>query len=339
MRKLRALCLALILFTPFLNQQVAHAAWITNQISPLDVTNNAGLPSAYDLTQISFGVSDANPNNYEFFLYFAQPVTYNLFADGLGSWAAVLLDVDGDGKVDYSLETTSNIYENNTIHPGKFVNRVIATPVTSSICEVETWSNIPAKVNWIGFTIPKVCLPVPDKITVQGYSEHGTGTTSQFDYAPDQPWQISMSGAAVASPAPTPTLTPQASLLNQSINVIFTPKGIWTGMKDIFLLAESSSGLPLSWQSSTQTVCRPNLSDSAHFDLILVAPGICSISFMQAGSVKYAAAETKILSFAVSGQPTSPTAKKVTIVCKKGSLIKKVIALKPVCPKGYQKSK
>ncbi len=41
--------------------------------------------------------------------------------------------------------------------------------------------------------------------------------------------------------------------------------------------------------------------------------------------------------------PTSPTRKsgapKTTITCKKGTVVKKVIALKPVCPKGYIKLK
>lgn len=37
---------------------------------------------------------------------------------------------------------------------------------------------------------------------------------------------------------------------------------------------------------------------------------------------------------------TNPApAKKITITCKKGSLVKKVTALKPVCPKGYKRSK
>lgn len=37
--------------------------------------------------------------------------------------------------------------------------------------------------------------------------------------------------------------------------------------------------------------------------------------------------------------PTATPAKKVTIKCKKGSLIKKVTAVKPVCPKGYKRVK
>ncbi len=37
--------------------------------------------------------------------------------------------------------------------------------------------------------------------------------------------------------------------------------------------------------------------------------------------------------------PPTPAVKKVTIKCKKGSVIKKVTAVKPVCPKGYKLTK
>ena len=36
--------------------------------------------------------------------------------------------------------------------------------------------------------------------------------------------------------------------------------------------------------------------------------------------------------------PTSPANKTTTITCKKGKIVKKVTALKPVCPKGYKKA-
>lgn len=38
-----------------------------------------------------------------------------------------------------------------------------------------------------------------------------------------------------------------------------------------------------------------------------------------------------------AGTTRSPQAKKITITCVKGKLIKKVTAVKPVCPKGYKK--
>ncbi|MEY4959419.1 MAG: hypothetical protein RL271_793, partial [Actinomycetota bacterium] len=34
----------------------------------------------------------------------------------------------------------------------------------------------------------------------------------------------------------------------------------------------------------------------------------------------------------------APVTKKTTITCVKGKLVKKVTALKPVCPKGYKKA-
>ena len=40
-----------------------------------------------------------------------------------------------------------------------------------------------------------------------------------------------------------------------------------------------------------------------------------------------------------SGPQKKPGAGKTTITCKKGKVVKKVTALKPVCPKGYKKVK
>ena len=39
----------------------------------------------------------------------------------------------------------------------------------------------------------------------------------------------------------------------------------------------------------------------------------------------------------VSKITPTPSTKKPTITCKKGKVVKKVTALKPVCPKGYEK--
>ena len=40
---------------------------------------------------------------------------------------------------------------------------------------------------------------------------------------------------------------------------------------------------------------------------------------------------------AAEAKSTTPVAKSATITCVKGKLIKKVTAVKPVCPKGYKK--
>ena len=91
------------------NSPVASAAWVQYQSSPLDTYNRPDLPVAYDITQVDFAVSDTELNRYMFFLIFKKPITSRLFSDGLESFAAILLDLDGDGQYDYTLETNPKI--------------------------------------------------------------------------------------------------------------------------------------------------------------------------------------------------------------------------------------
>ena len=91
----------------------ANAAWIQYQSSGVDTYNRPELTPAFDITQIDFGVTDLKPDEYKFFLNFAQAVTPNQFNDGQGSWAAIFLDTNNDGEDDYSLETSEKTYGNN----------------------------------------------------------------------------------------------------------------------------------------------------------------------------------------------------------------------------------
>ncbi len=194
---------SLLVFITFINPSVATAAsWIQYQSSPVDTYNRPDLPVAYDITQVDFGVSDADPTRYAFFLDFAKPITANLFADGLRSWAAIFLDINNDGKDDYSLETDTSIpYNGNYFHTGKFVDRTSGSPATSSLCDVKTWSNLGTQASWIGFSIPKNCLPFGANLSIQGYSDHIPSDSAEFDFAPDSYWTLSLSGGAVT---PTP---------------------------------------------------------------------------------------------------------------------------------------
>jgi hypothetical protein len=194
------LVLVLLLGIPL---PVASAAvWTQYQSSPVDTYNRPDLPVAYDITSVDFAVSDSDPTRYDFFLIFAKPVSANLFSDGLTSWAGILIDTNGDGKDDYSLETdTRTPYSGNYSHAGTFSDRTSGSPVNSSLCDVKTWSDLDHQVAWIGFSIPKTCLPFGTNISVQGYSDHNSSDNAEFDNAPDSPWTLSLSGGTVS---PTP---------------------------------------------------------------------------------------------------------------------------------------
>ena len=93
----------------------------------------------------------------------------------------------------------------------------------------------------------------------------------------------------------------------------------------IDLQASSNSGLPLFLRSLTSTVCT-----SQGNKIIGLRTGECRLSIEQAGNNEYRAAESVF----INGQVFMD---KITITCVKGKLVKKVTAVKPVCPAGYKK--
>jgi hypothetical protein len=196
MRRRFLLCLALFcsLTIPV---APANAAWIQYQSGPADTYNRPDLPAEYDITRTDFGVSDTYPDEYWFFLTFAKNVTANQFADGKDSWAAIFLDVNNDGKLDYSLETDSKPYDGNYYKPGLFEDRTSGHPVASTVCNVQTWTNLTANANWIGFSIKKNCLSLSSSIGLQGYADHIPNDNAEFDYAPETIWTINPNGGVI----------------------------------------------------------------------------------------------------------------------------------------------
>jgi len=208
MKKVSIIAIVL-LFIGLLTSLPANATWIQYQSSPADVYNRADLPANYDLLSVSVGVADTSPNEYYFYLNFNKPITPQQFADGKGSWAGVMLDINNDGKFDYSIETNAQSYSNNFYHEGQFMDRRSGTPQADRRCAVITWSNIISDAKWIGFRIQKPCLNFDSIIGVQGYADYDSKDNATNDWAPDSIWQMSLSGGTV--PTPTPTATAAAS--------------------------------------------------------------------------------------------------------------------------------
>lgn len=176
----------------------ASAAWIQYQSSEADTYNRPELTASFDITRVDFAINDSAPDEYWFFLNFAQAVSANQFNDGQDSWAGILLDVNNDGKDDYSLQTSKDSYSENYFHSGKFVDRTSGSPDTKSDCKVETWTNLTSKASWIGFSIKKSCKTFSPTIGIQGYSDRISNDNADFDYAPTNSWKVSLSGGVVA---------------------------------------------------------------------------------------------------------------------------------------------
>lgn len=185
----------------------ANAAWVSYQSSPNDRFNAADVKPEYDVVSIDIGIPDDSPNEIYFFLEFSQPITNSQFADGKGSWASVMLDMDNDGKADFSMDTSSQSYSNNFYHTAKFTNRQGVVPMSDSRCMAITWTNLVNDAKWIAFRIQKTCLNFTGTFGVRGYADFNSSDNATSDWAPDEFWKVNLAGGVIATPTPTPTPT------------------------------------------------------------------------------------------------------------------------------------
>lgn len=184
-----------------------NAAWVTYQSSPNDRFNAADVKPEYDVVSVDVAVSDETPNEIYFFLEFAQRISNSQFADGKGSWASVMLDMDNDGKADFSMDTSSQSYTNNFYHTAKFTNRQGVVPMADSRCMAITWTDLVKDAKWIAFRIQKSCLNFTGTFGVRGYADFNSSDNATSDWGPDEFWKVSLAGGVVPTPVPTPTAT------------------------------------------------------------------------------------------------------------------------------------
>jgi hypothetical protein len=193
----RILVSLILIFSLLIPISPARAAWIQYQSSDADTYNRPELSAAMDITKVDFAINDAKPDEYWFFLNFAQAVTANQFNDGLDSWAAIFLDINNDGKDDYSLETVAKPYEGNFYHSADFVDRTSGQPIRKLDCDVQTWTNLATKASWIGFSIKKSCKAFSAVVRIQGYADRVLNDGKDYDYAPDSYWSVNINGGTV----------------------------------------------------------------------------------------------------------------------------------------------
>lgn len=205
--KIRIAMIGLLLLALVAPISSANAAWVSYQSSPNDRFNATDVKPEYDVVSIDIGISDETPNEIYFFLEFSQRITNSQFADGKGSWASVMLDMDNDGKVDFSMDTSSQSYTNNFYHTAKFTNRQGVVPMPDSRCMAITWTNLVNDAKWIAFRIQKTCLNFTGTFGVRGYADFDSSDNATSDWAPDEFWKVNLAGGVITTPTPTPSPT------------------------------------------------------------------------------------------------------------------------------------
>ena len=221
-----AVALATVTISPNLLSK-AEAAWMNYQTSPSHLKIKANIDIQYDVQQIHFGITDVDPGRLYFYLNFVKPVLANQFADGLGSYANVSLDINGDDKPEYALQTDpSRPYDGNLIHSGLFIDKTSGYDVVSNKCDVQTFTDLTKQVDWIGFSILKACLPFNGSVGVLGYSVLDPKNKNQFDQVPEAPWNLVFPGAPTTSGTTSVTSKSSTDLPaapNLGTNSISTP--------------------------------------------------------------------------------------------------------------------
>lgn len=172
-----ALLIAAVAVTP------ASAEIRNLQESPADVATMPGVPSNFDLQNVAYAEFSDNPDFHYFFLDFGSRVTARQFNDARGSWAMVMIDVDGDNEEDYRIETSEETLVGNLTSPANVWDVKLDREVRG--CSAGFYSDLANSVAWIGFRIPYNCLKLPRSFGIQGYSDSISDDDKAYDYAPD----------------------------------------------------------------------------------------------------------------------------------------------------------
>ncbi len=172
-----ALMIAVAAVTP------ARAEIRNLQESPADQATMAGVPSNFDLLNVAYAEFSDNPDFHYFFLDFGSRVTAKQFDDARGSWAMVMIDVDGDNEEDYRIETGEETLVGNLTSPANVWDVKLDREVRG--CSAGFYSDLANAAAWIGFRIPYNCLKLPRTVGIQGYSDFISDDDKSYDYAPD----------------------------------------------------------------------------------------------------------------------------------------------------------
>lgn len=170
------ICTSLILgfATPY-KANAATKVWSTT--TPYDTYNRPDLPQQFDILRVEVGLWDNNLDDVHFWIQFKNPLLPSQFNDGLGSWAAILIDTNNDNDEDLRIETRPATYSSNYSQ----------SAYASKNCNAVTWMDLDRGSNnvWLGFKVSQKCFNLPNKFRVQGYVDYNSRDQAGFDYAPD----------------------------------------------------------------------------------------------------------------------------------------------------------
>lgn len=195
-----ALVAAALIFTV----QPASAVIYDRQVSEEDDSNGTSGSGVFDATKVEFALDSEDPDRYLFWVYTNGVIKSKSFNDGRGSWAGIFIDVDGDDEEDYMLATSdNNLVANDGIDIDLF--DIVADEYRSD-CNAQFWSNLAESVNWVGFAVDSDCITSMGTFSIQGYVDFVADDSKNYDYAPDQYFEVTPGLEEVPIPEEDPEL-------------------------------------------------------------------------------------------------------------------------------------
>ena len=238
--RLRRLAFGLIsaLLSVLVFIEVANAATkLWSLISPADSYNSPSVNSNYDLTYISAGEFDTDGGGtINFWLHFKNPVTKNMFNDGLGSWASLEIYFEETSeKEDIYIQWGDKLsFRENAYWSSVYLGTREGMPTTSGFdgkCSAVTWADYanPNYYTTIGVKFNRACARLPDTFFVQAYVEYNEDYANNVAIDFITKWKVVLPWAApstttTTAPATTTTTTttttiPQVQIPNAPTSV------------------------------------------------------------------------------------------------------------------------
>jgi hypothetical protein len=182
--------------------------------------------------------------------------------DGKGSWMALDLDLNLDGKSELYLSFDGDLKGDLTSTKGYAYSYITKE---ESPCKVDVFTNIDAGKKWVAFEVSRVCLGMPRQLNLRAYADYISNDDKSFDYAPDGQFKIFFPGdpftgdysnnssqPAVAS-YKIPTASKNAS--TQAINFTVPPANLTTltqNLKPSIVTVKCANGSGSGWSAKVE---------------------------------------------------------------------------------------
>ena len=178
------------LLVPTSGSAVAAVTW--SQTSKIDVVFDGKFyNSQYDLQYTSAYIFDNEGDDLYFYLEFLQVPTVKMFNDKKDSFGSIKLDYDFDGDTDVSLYTENlDLNTSRVAVAGYAYNSVTDKNLN---CPVGVFADIQAQSKWVGFTVSRSCLNLPNSFNLFGVARFDSlNREDSYDFAPSPAFKVTL---------------------------------------------------------------------------------------------------------------------------------------------------